>query len=140
QTLLVFGAMYGDANGFIYGVANTGGFYQFNTVTGKGTLLSASPSTGTNDGAHCVNSPIELEADLYVTKTDGVDIYIPGGTTTYTLVVGNNGPFGVQNAEVADLVPAGIPVSNVSYTSVASAGSATTVTGTTTGAINDFVS
>src|SRR5690606_40821113 len=24
QTLLVFGAMYGDANGFIYGAANTG--------------------------------------------------------------------------------------------------------------------
>src|SRR5690606_6400070 len=140
QTLLVFGAMYGDANGFIYGVANTGGFYQFNTVTGKGTLLSASPSSGTNDGAHCVNSPIELVADLYVTKTDGTDKYVPGGTTTYTVVVGNNGPFGVQDAEVVDLVPVGIPAANVSYTAVASAGSATAVTGTQTGAINDLVS
>src|SRR5690606_17745768 len=135
QTLLVFGAMYGDANGFIYGVANTGGFYQFNTVTGKGTLISASPSSGTNDGAHCVNSPIELVADLYVIKTDGTDKYVPGGTTTYTVVVGNNGPFGVQDAEVVDLVPVGIPAANVSYTAVASAGSATAVTGTQTGAI-----
>src|SRR5690554_6645858 len=134
-----FGAMYGDANGFIYGASNNGGFYQFNTVTGEGTLLSSSPASSTNDGAHCVNAPITLAADLYVTKTDGTEFYNPGTTTTYTIEVGNNGPFGVQNAEVEDLVPAGIPAANVSYTAVASAGSSTTVTGTQTGAINDLV-
>src|SRR5690554_4879323 len=135
-----FGAMYGDANGFIYGATNNGGFYQFNTVTGEGTLLSSSPASSTNDGAHCVNAPITLAADLYVTKTDGTEFYNPGTTTTYTIEVGNNGPFGVQNAEVEDLVPAGIPAANVSYTAVASAGSSTTVSGTQTGAINDLVS
>ncbi len=131
--------MYGDANGFIYGSSNNGGFYQINTVTGKGTHISSSSSSSTNDGAHCVNSPITLLTDLYVTKSDGKEVYDPGTTTTYTIVVGNNGPFGAQNAVVEDLVPAGIPAANMSYTAVASAGSSTAVTGTQTGAINDLV-
>ncbi|WP_074958795.1 beta strand repeat-containing protein [Chryseobacterium formosense] len=135
-----FGAMFGASNGEIYGVINSGGFYQFNTATGARTLISASPASGQNDGAHCVTEPISFNADLYVTKTDGKTTYTSGSTTTYTIVAGNNGLFGVQNALLSDLVPAGIPSANVTYTAVASPGSSTQVVGTQTGAISDYVS
>jgi len=135
-----FGAMFGASNGEIYGVINSGGFYQFNTATGARTLISASPASGQNDGAHCVTEPISFNADLYVTKTDGKTTYTSGSTTTYTIIAGNNGLFGVQNALVSDLVPAGIPSVNVTYTAVASQGSSTQVVGTQTGAISDYVS
>src|SRR5690554_8215008 len=45
-----------------------------------------------------------------------------------------------MNAHVSDPVPAGIPAINVSYTAVASSGSTTEVSGTQTGAIDDYVS
>jgi uncharacterized repeat protein (TIGR01451 family) len=45
-------------------------------------------------------------ADLAITKTDGVSIYTPGGTVTYTIVVSNYGPVPVTGATVTDLLPA----------------------------------
>lgn len=135
-----FGAMMGSSTGAIYGVSNNGGFYQFNITNGTRVLISGSPASQGNDGAHCVTAPIAFSADLSITKTNGTTTYTPGTTTTYTVVVRNNGPFGVLNASVTDNVPAGIPNANMSYTAVASAGSTTAVTGTQTGAINDLVS
>src|SRR5690554_6439701 len=134
------GAMFGAGTGEIFGAINGGGLYQFNITTGERVLIANSPTSNNNDGARCVTAPLVYEADLYTHKTDNTTTYFPGTTTTYTVVVGNNGPFGVLNAEVEDLVPAGIPAANVSYTAVASAGSSTTVSGTQTGAINDLVS
>src|SRR5690606_19404854 len=123
-----------------YGVSNNGGFYQFNITNGSRVLISGSPSSQGNDGAHCVTSPISFGADLSITKNNGTTTYTPGTTTTYTIVARNNGPFGVLNASVVDNVPAGNPNSNMSYTTITSSGSTTTVTGTQTGAINDLVS
>src|SRR5690554_3814868 len=137
----VFGAMWGSNTGSIYAQESaTGEMYQYDTTTGNRVLIATGAPASGADGAHCVTSPIMFEADLYVTKTDGTEFYNPGATTTYTIEVGNNGPFGVQNAEIEDLVPAGIPAANVSYTAVVSAGSLTTVSGTQAGAINDLVS
>ncbi|REC40073.1 DUF11 domain-containing protein [Chryseobacterium sp. 5_R23647] len=135
-----FGAMFGSSTGEIYGSLNSGGFYQFNLSTGQRTLISLSPGSNANDGAHCVTAPITFSTDLYVTKTDATSLYIPGTTTTYTIVAGNNGPFGVQGATVSDPVPAGIPSANVSYTVAVSGNATTSVSGTQTGAINDIVS
>ena len=137
--IISFGAMYTSGTGEVFGVNNGGGFYQFNLTTGNRIKISDALASNTNDGAHCVTVPITFTADLAVTKTDGVAQYFPGASTTYTIVVKNNGPFGVLNAKVTDLVPAGIPAANVSYTAVASAGSTTSVSGTQTGAINDLV-
>ncbi len=134
-----YGAMFGSNSGEMFGVSNAGGFYQFNLSTGGRVLLSDAPASSANDGAHCVTSPITLNTDLTVTKTDGSTTYTPGTTTTYTIVARNNGPFGVLNARVIDNVPSGIPASNMSYTAVASSGSTTSVSGTQTGAINDLV-
>ncbi|MCD1117786.1 DUF6923 family protein [Chryseobacterium turcicum] len=134
-----FGALFGSSTGEMYGSDNAGGFYQFNLVTGQKILISSSPASNANDGAHCVTSPITFNADLAITKTDGSLTYTPGNTVQYTIVVTNNGPFGVLNASVTDPLPAGILSANVSYTAVASAGSTTNVVGTQTGAINDVV-
>jgi len=136
---VVFGAMFGSPTG-IYGADNNGGLYKIDVNTGARFRISDSPSSTTNDGAHCVTVPITFDADLYVTKTDNTSTYRPGTTTVYTIVAGNNGIFGVQNAQVVDSVPAGIPNANMTYTAVASNGSITSVSGTMTGAINDYVS
>jgi uncharacterized repeat protein (TIGR01451 family) len=45
-------------------------------------------------------------ADLFITKTDGVTNYTPGGTLTYAMKVGNRGPANVTNAAVTDNFPA----------------------------------
>ncbi|WP_185146903.1 DUF6923 family protein [Chryseobacterium echinoideorum] len=134
-----FGAMYTSSTGEVFGIRNIGGFYQFNLTTGERVLISdATPSTG-NDGAHCVTMPITFTTDLRIEKTDNTLTYVPGSSTTYTVVVSNQGLYGVVDALVKDAVPAGIPAANVSYTAVASSGSTTTVLGTQTGAINDLV-
>ena len=40
-----------------------------------------------------------------ITKTDGVSTLSPGSTTTYTVVVSNNGPNAVTGATVTDAAP-----------------------------------
>ncbi len=136
----VFGAMFGSSTGAIYGSENSGGFYRFNITTGQRVLISGSPASNNNDGAHCVTAPITFTADLEVTKTDNKTVYVPGTNNIYTIVVKNNGPFGVLGATVSDLVPAGIPAANVSYTVPAVTGGATSgIVTSQTGAINDVV-
>lgn len=131
-----FGAMFGAPNG-VFGNDNGGsGFYQFNLTTGAATLISASPGAQQNDGAHCANAPILLSADLSATKTDGSATYAPGTSVVYTIVVSNNGPFGVSNASVADPLPAGIVSAN--WTCVGAGGGTCTASGS--GAINDLAS
>jgi len=136
---VVFGAMFASSTGEMYGADNAGGFYQFNLTTGQRVLISDAPSSSANDGAHCVTAPIFFGTDLSVTKTDNTTTFVAGTTTTYTIEVKNNGPFGVLDATVSDPLPAGILAANVSYTAVASAGASTSVSGTQTGAINDLV-
>ena len=138
-----FGAMYIDSNGDIFGNEdNTGsGFYQFDKTTGTAVKISTSIKAFGNDGANCPDAVITFPADLSVTKTDGKTSYIPGTTNTYTIVVSNtSGPYGVLGATVSDLLPAGIPAANMSYSVPVLAGGATTsITGPQTGALNDVV-
>jgi uncharacterized repeat protein (TIGR01451 family) len=103
----LFGAMFGASNG-VFGASNAGGFYQFDLTTGVATLISNSPSSAQNDGAKCATSRMEFPIDLAITKDNGVTTYTPGLDATYTIVVSNNGPFGVQGARVSDPLPAGV--------------------------------
>lgn len=48
------------------------------------------------------SDPIELVADLTITKTDNRDEVVVGGNTTYTLVASNLGPSASNGAIVAD--------------------------------------
>ena len=74
-------------------------------------------------------------ADLRVTKTDGVATATPGGTTTYTIVASNLGPNDVAGAPFTDAPPAG--VSFTGWSCVPSAGSVCTASGS--GPIGDSV-
>lgn len=130
-----FGSMIGASNG-IFGRHNSGGFYKFDTATGQATLISDAPAGG-GDGAKCVTTPVEFPVDLAITKTDGSSIYTPGNNVTYTIVVSNNGPFGVQNAQVTDPLPTGITTAN--WTCGSATGGATCGAASGTGAINTTV-
>src|SRR5208337_2065220 len=50
--------------------------------------------------------------DLAINKTDGTTTYTPGGSTTYTIMVSNNGPSAVAGAAVNDPLPAAITSAN----------------------------
>src|SRR3989454_8738206 len=79
---------------------------------------------------------VNLVADLSITKTDGVATVTPGTSTTYTIVVNNNGPSSVTGATVSDILPASI--GSDTFTAVGSGGaSGFTVSGS--GNINDTV-
>ncbi|UXN70279.1 hypothetical protein N8A98_03515 [Devosia neptuniae] len=111
QTPRTFGAMISASNG-IFAADNAGGFFRINPTTGATTLISSSPSSVGNDGAKCATTPLTFAGDLSITKTDNVPAYSPGTDTTYTIVVSNSGPFGVQGATVEDPLPAGITTAN----------------------------
>ena len=74
-------------------------------------------------------------ADLAVTKTDGKTQYVPGTTTTYTIVVTNNGPSNVTGATVVDTFPS--QIEGATWTAVYSAGSTGSASGS--GDINSLV-
>ncbi|MEZ4617049.1 MAG: hypothetical protein R2867_16295 [Caldilineaceae bacterium] len=51
---------------------------------------------------------VTSEADLQISKSDGVTAALPGTVITYTIVVTNAGPSAVTNAPVADALPTAI--------------------------------
>ncbi|HVO52005.1 MAG TPA: DUF11 domain-containing protein, partial [Thermoanaerobaculia bacterium] len=61
------------------------------------------------------------QADLSITKTDGVASVVPGTSTTYAITVSNAGPSDVTGAIVTDVLPAGI--ASATWTCAASPGS-----------------
>ena len=131
----VLGAQFGGTNG-LFGSANDGsGFYKIDLTTGKKTLISGAPGSGTNDGANCPNAPIAFPADLSITKTNNQDNYTPGANVTYTIQVTNNGPFTALGAKVVDGLPNGITTANWSCT--ATNGGTCTASGT--GGISDTI-
>jgi uncharacterized repeat protein (TIGR01451 family) len=76
------------------------------------------------------------EADLAITKTDGVTTVVPGSSDTYTIIVSNNGSSTAVAAPVTDIFPAAMTA--VSWTAVASAGSSVGAA-SGVGNINTFV-
>src|SRR5262249_9921417 len=103
-----------------------------------GTLdntASVTAPTGTTDptpGNNSANDKDTLtpQADLAITKTDGVTQVVPGTSTTYTIVVSNNGPSAVTGASVSDLLPTGVTSATWMATDSSGGGS---VTGPTSG-------
>ncbi len=102
------------------------------------TVTAPAGVTDTNPGNNSATDSDVLtrQADLVITKTDGVLSVVPGGTTTYSVVVSNSGPSSVVGATVADIIPAGIQ-SNT-FTAVG-AGGASGFTANGAGNINDVV-
>jgi len=98
-----------------------------NTAT-IGSNAAEDPAAG-NDSA-TDTSTLTASADLSITKTDNATEHTPGTPITYTIVAENSGPSAVDDALVTDTFTA--PLSNCSWTSVATGGA----TGNTDGSGN----
>ncbi len=81
-----------------------------------------------NNEAKVANVPALF--NLYIIKNSQPDLFIPGQTVTYTLLVGNSGP-DVSGAKVGDTLPSGL--SNVTWRCTG------TCTANGTGNLNDTV-
>ncbi len=64
------------------------------------------PTPGNNSDQ--VISPVELRADLSMSKVSSAASVIAGTDLTYTLVVTNAGPSVAQNVVITDILPAGV--------------------------------
>ena len=82
-------------------------------ATASGTITNT--ATGDIDGAGAapaslasVSSPIQLIANLSITKTNGTNSVVAGSTTTYTITASNAGPSSANGSLVKDPVAAGL--------------------------------
>jgi uncharacterized repeat protein (TIGR01451 family) len=111
------------------------------TLSGTPTESGSFPITVTaTDTDGCSGSgaeyplTIDLQADLAITKTDGVTTATPGGSVTYTITASNAGPSNAPGSSVADTFPA---VLTCTWTCVGAGGGTCTASGS--GNINDTV-
>jgi uncharacterized repeat protein (TIGR01451 family) len=89
----------------------------------------------TNNFAMTIRGAPAVNADLAITKTDGVASVNAGGTATYTITASNAGPDAATGATVADTFPA--TCVSPTWTCVGAGGG--TCTGSGSGNINDTV-
>ncbi len=105
--------------------AATGTLSNTATVTGGAT----DPNPGNNSATD--TDTLSPMADLAITKSDGVTMATPGGSTTYTIVASNSGPSNAT-ATVADTFPASL---TCNWTCAGAGGGTCTASGS--GNIND---
>jgi uncharacterized repeat protein (TIGR01451 family) len=100
-----------------------------NTAT---VTLAADPNPANNSATD--SDTLTPQADLGITKTDGVTTATPGGSTTYTITAANAGPSNATGATVADTFPAAL---TCTWTCAGTAGGTCTASGS--GNINGTV-
>ncbi len=101
-----------------------------NTATVSSTATDPNPA---NNSATDTDT-LAPEADLSITKTDGLTTATPGQATSYTIVVANAGPSNAPASSVADTFPAAF--TGASWTCVG-AGGGTCTAGPVAGNIAD---
>jgi len=107
-------------------------------ASATGTLSNtATVSSGVTDPVPGNNTATDTDtltpqADLSVTKTDGVTTAVPGGTVTYTITASNPGPSNAPGSTVADTFPASL---TCNWTCVGAGGGTCTAGGA--GNVND---
>ena len=111
--------------------AATGTLSNTATVSGSVTDPNGSNNTATDN-----DTALSPEADLSVTKDDGVTSAVPGESVTYTIVAANAGPSDDPSVSLTDTFPAAL---TCTYTSVA-AGGATGNTASGTGNLSETLS
>ncbi len=97
-----------------------------NTATITMPFGSIDPTPGNNSATD--TTVIERRADLSISKDDFTGAAVAGGSTTYTVVVSNNGPSNVFGAAVSDPIPTGVTA--MTWTCSATAGASCIVAGT----------
>jgi uncharacterized repeat protein (TIGR01451 family) len=90
------------------------------------------PTPGNNSATD--TDVLTPQANLAITKTDGVTSATPGGSVTYTITASNAGPSNVTGATVADVFPAFL---TATWTCVGAVGGSCTPSGS--GNISDMV-
>ena len=100
--------------------------------------LSVTSAVELAQAAPAANIPLQqgTDTDLAITKTNGQASTVPGTTTTYTIVVTNNGPDDDPLATVADTFPAAL--TGVTWT-CSNAGGGTCTNASGSGHINETV-
>lgn len=111
-----------SASGAITATINAG-------VATDGFSFSNTASTSTDNSV-----TFAPQADLSITKTDGVTAAVPGGSVTYTITASNAGPNNASGVTVADTFPASL---TSTWTCVGAGGGTCTASGS--GNINDTV-
>lgn len=116
------------------------------SIANQGSISYDGDGDGSNDSSALTDDPatgaandptvfvIVPTADLSITKTDGVTTAIAGGSTTYTIVAANAGPFEASGATVADAFPAAL---TCTWTCVGAGGGTCTASGS--GNLSDAV-
>jgi uncharacterized repeat protein (TIGR01451 family) len=100
-------------------------------VTAPGGVTD--PVPGNNSATD--SDTLAPQADLSITKTDGVTAVTAGGTVTYTITASNAGPSTATGATVADTLPAAL--TGATWTCAGAGGGTCTTSGS--GNINDTV-
>ncbi|MBW8874591.1 MAG: ExeM/NucH family extracellular endonuclease [Acidobacteria bacterium] len=102
--------------------AATGTLSNTATVAAPGGVTD--PTPGNNSATD--SDTLSPQADLSITKTDGVTSATPGGSTTYTITASNAGPSNATGATVADTFPASL---TCTWTCVGAGGGTCTASG-----------
>jgi uncharacterized repeat protein (TIGR01451 family) len=103
-----------------------------NTATVTSPAGVTDPTPGNNSATD--TDTLGANADLAITKTDGVTTATPGGSVTYTITASNAGPSSAAGATVADTFPASL---TCTWTCAGAGGGTCTASGS--GNINDTV-
>ena len=88
------------------------------------TTATVSPASGTTDSNLTNNAASDTDTstvvDMAVSITDGVGSYVSGGSTTYTVVVANNGPGNAAGASFT--LPLATGITGTTWTATSSTG------------------
>jgi uncharacterized protein len=104
------------------------------TLSNTATVISTTTDPNPGNNSATDSDTLIAEADLAITKTDGVASVTAGGSTTYTIVASNSGSSNVSGATVVDTFPA---VLTCTWTCAGAGGGSCTASGT--GNISDTV-
>jgi uncharacterized repeat protein (TIGR01451 family) len=102
--------------------AATGTLSNTSTVAVAGGITD--PTPGNNSATD--SDTLGAQADLSITKTDGVTTATPGGSVTYTLTASNAGPSNAPGSSVADTFPVSL---TCTWTCVGAGGGTCTAAG-----------
>jgi uncharacterized repeat protein (TIGR01451 family) len=96
------------------------------TLSNTATVTSAIADPNAGNGSATDTDTLTPQADLAITKTDGVTTATPGGSVTYTITASNAGPSNAPGSSVADTFPAAL---TCTWTCVGAGGGTCTAAG-----------
>ncbi len=106
-------------------VAIPSSFADGSTTANSASVTSDEPDPNPGDNATTIDTDVDREADLSLTKTDASDPVVAGGVVLYTVEVTNNGPSDATAVTIQDDVPPGTVFDAAASTATCSEGGGT---------------